>query len=224
MTRRDIVFLDDVINDFCDGRKSVNYVCFVYDYFQAVSSGTWPRKEEILGLLSPHLNKRLGLLARIRSCLTLKAVKCVYNTLIEPILSYTDTAWGELSVASSKSLQRLQNRAARIILKSDSSRDTFNVLGWTDLETNRKIHKCVLVFKCLHNLVPQYLSNYFIRNYNVHGYNTDLHLPKPKLSLGKRTFRFSGTALFNSLPCKIQQAVSLSSFKNLVKAHFIYST
>jgi len=111
-------------------------------------------------------------------------------------------------------LQRLQNRAARIILKRDSSRDTFNVLGWTDLETNSKIHKCVLVFKCLHNLVPQYLSNYFIRNYNVHGYNTrrkaDLHLPKPKLSLGKRTFRFSGTALFNSLPCKIQQAVSLS--------------
>ena len=36
----------------------------------------------------------------------------------------------------------------------------------------------------------------------------------------ERTFRFSGTALFNSLPCKIQQAVSLSSFKNLVKAHF----
>ena len=149
--------------------------------------------------------------------------------IIEPILSYTDTAWGELSVGSSKSLQRLQNRAARIILKRDSSRDTFNVLGWTDLETNRKIHKCVLVFKSgLHNLVPQYLSNYFIRNYNVHGYNTrrkaDLHLPKPKLSLGKRTFIFSGTALFNSLPCKIQEAVSLSSFKNLVKAHFIYST
>ena len=45
-----------------------------------------------------------------------------------------------------------------------------------------------------------------------------------QLSLGKRTFRFSGTALFNSLPCKIQKAVSLSSFKNLVKAHFIYST
>ena len=44
------------------------------------------------------VNKRLGLLARIRSCLTLKAAKCVYNTLLEPILSYTDTAWGELSV------------------------------------------------------------------------------------------------------------------------------
>ena len=134
------------------------------------------------------VNKRLGLLARIRSCLTLKAAKCVYNTLIEPILSYTDTAWGELSVGSSKSLQRLQNRAARIILKRDSSRDTFNVLGWTDLETNRKIHKCVLVFKCLHNLVPQYLSNYFIRNYTMYmvttleGRLTSIY-PNPNLAL-----------------------------------------
>ena len=34
------------------------------------------------------VNKRLGLLARIRSCLTLKVAKCVYNTLIEPILCH----------------------------------------------------------------------------------------------------------------------------------------
>ena len=133
------------------------------------------------------VNKRLGLLARIRSCLTLKAAKCVYNTLIDPILSYTDTAWGELSVGSGKSLQRLQNRAARIILKRDSSRDTFNVLGWADLETNRKIHKCVLVFKCLHNLVPQYLSNYFIRTTmfmvtTLEGRLTSIY-PNPNLAL-----------------------------------------
>ena len=50
-------FLDALINDFRDGGKSVNYVCFLYDYFQAVSSDAWPRKEEILELLSPHLPK-----------------------------------------------------------------------------------------------------------------------------------------------------------------------
>ena len=67
------------------------------------------------------VNKRLGLLARIRSCLTLKAAKCVYITLIEPILCYTDTVWGELSATSSKTLQRLQNREALIVLRRDSS-------------------------------------------------------------------------------------------------------
>ena len=72
---------------------------------------------------------------------TFKAAKCVYNTLVEPILCYTDTVWGEPSATSSKTLQRLQNRAARIVLRRDSSKDTFNALGWAELETKRKRHK-----------------------------------------------------------------------------------
>jgi hypothetical protein len=50
-------FLGVVINNFGDDGKSVNYACFLHDYFQAVSSDAWPRKEEILELLSPHLPK-----------------------------------------------------------------------------------------------------------------------------------------------------------------------
>ena len=75
------------------------------------------------------VKRRLGLIERIRTCLSLKAAKCVCNTLIEQILCYTGTAWGELSATSSKTLQWLQNRAARIILRRDSFKDTFCVLG-----------------------------------------------------------------------------------------------
>jgi len=100
--------------------------------------------------------------------------------------------WGELSATSGKTLQHLQNRAARIVLRRDSSKDTFNVLGWIKLETKWKRQKCVLVYKCLNNLLPQYLGDYFTRNYNVHSYNTrrrsDLHLPKVKLSPAKKHF------------------------------------
>ena len=47
---------------------------------------------------------------------------CVYNTPYrEPLLCFTDTAWGKRSATSSRILQRLQNRAARIVLKLDSS-------------------------------------------------------------------------------------------------------
>ena len=58
--------------------------------------------------LCNKVNKCLGLLARIKSCRTLEAAKCVCNTLIEPILCYTDTVWGELSATSSKTLQRFK--------------------------------------------------------------------------------------------------------------------
>ena len=50
-------FLGALINDFHGGGKSVNYVCFLYDYFEAVPSDAWPRKEEILKRLHPHLPK-----------------------------------------------------------------------------------------------------------------------------------------------------------------------
>jgi len=48
-------FLEALINNFRGGGKSDNYVCFLYNYFQAVPSDAWPRKEEILERLSPHL-------------------------------------------------------------------------------------------------------------------------------------------------------------------------
>jgi len=53
-------FLEALINDFHGGGKSVNYVCVLYDYFEAVPSDAWPRKEEILERLHPHLPKKLG--------------------------------------------------------------------------------------------------------------------------------------------------------------------
>jgi len=48
-------FLGALINNFHGGGKSVNYVCFLYNYFQAVPSDAWPRKEEILERLTLHL-------------------------------------------------------------------------------------------------------------------------------------------------------------------------
>jgi hypothetical protein len=102
----------------------------------------------------------------------------------DPIFSYMDVVWSELSVECCSNLQRLQNRAARIIAKCDSSADAFDTLNWKNLETKRNLHKCTLVYKCLNNLVSDYLGNYFKKNLDYHNYNTrrkrDLHLPQPK--------------------------------------------
>jgi len=179
---------------------------------------------EHVELICNKVSKRLGLLSRIRPYLTLKAAKCVYNCLVQPIFGYTDTVWGGLSIGCSNSLQRLQNRAAHIIQRTATTEESFRMLGWVDLETQRKAHKCILVFTCLNELVPPYLSDYFIRNRTFHTYKTrqrnDIHLPNPKLTLGKNTFRFLGAVLFNNLPTSIKEATSLSIFKNFLRFHF----
>jgi hypothetical protein len=109
---------------------------------------------------------------------------CVCNSLIsiKPISNYADVSWSELSTECSNNLQRLQNWAARITACLDSPKDALETLKWTYLESKRKQHKCILVFKCLSSLVSEYLCNvkYFIRNQSVHNCNTrrksDWHL------------------------------------------------
>ncbi|XP_068671229.1 uncharacterized protein [Montipora foliosa] len=52
--------------------------------------------------------------------------------------------------------------------------------------------------QCLNNLVPKYLTEYFIRNKAFHDYGTrrsnDLRPPKPKTNMGKKTFKNPSSA------------------------------
>jgi len=55
------------------------------------------------------------------------------------------------------------------------------------------MHKCILVFKSLNNLVPKYLTQYFTTNADLHDRATrksnDLDPPKSKRNTGKKTFK-----------------------------------
>lgn len=70
--------------------------------------------------------------------------------------------------------------------------------------------------------MPEYLSDYFIKNNQFQSYDTrrkdDIHLPTPKLSLGKRKFRCSQPTLFN-LPQTIKQIESLQNSKHRIKIY-----
>ena len=61
-------------------------------------------------------------------------------------------------------LQKLQNRAIRIITKSDfySSATALRLkLGWDSLYTRRKKHKAKLMFKTINKQAPEYLQDLF---------------------------------------------------------------
>ena len=86
------------------------------------------------------------------------------------------------------------------------------------------MHKCILVFKCLNNLVPKHLMQYFTRNADLQDHATrrlnDLQPPKPKSSMGKITFKYAGAIYFNSLPNYVKSATSVNSFKKMLTEHF----
>ena len=114
-------------------------------------------------------------------------------------------------------LQKLQNRAARIITRAESIRssDVLNSLEWSNLEERRKRHLLVTMFN---NDCPAYLREQFhrtseIHDYNLRGSNYDLQLPLPKTSFLKRSFSYRGAMAWNQLSNETREMGDLTSFK-----------
>ena len=91
-----------------------------------------------------------------------------------------------MNITLNDKLQKLQNRAARVITKSQydaSSRNLFSKLGWDNLLTRRKKHKAILMFKTINDLTPFHLHELFesrSTGYNLRNSEHTLFVPKPR--------------------------------------------
>ena len=108
----------------------------------------------------------------------------------QAIFDYADVSWGAMLQTCNTEMQRLQNRAARIVVKSNRTENCFPSLKWLHLSTRRKVHRCILIYRILNGSAPTYLDNYFVKNVNIHNFN--VVLPRVNRELGKKTFRFQG--------------------------------
>ena len=119
---------------------------------------------------------KIGILHRLRHLLSTDILNIVYKTTIQPLIDYCLTVWGTSSKQNLKSIQRLQNRAARAVLGdfnfSSSVSAMIKQLNWMPIETRLIYFICIMVYKCLNGLAPRYLTNLFNYTANVHDYNT----------------------------------------------------
>ena len=86
----------------------------------------------------------------------------MYDALVTPYINYCSEAWGCMGKGLGDRLQRLQNRAGRIITFSDyntRSVDILQHLRWDTLEQRRSKQLATSVFKFLNNLYPESLKN-----------------------------------------------------------------
>ena len=64
----------------------------------------------------------------------------------------------------SQKLQKLQNRAARVITFSNYGRTTdefLRMVNWVKLDRQRLVDKAILMYKIVNRMVPDYLSSHF---------------------------------------------------------------
>ena len=66
--------------------------------------------------LNNKISSQIGLLRRVRNSLTVYAAERLFTTMILPTLDYCDFVWNNVAPSRFNSLERLQTRAARIVL------------------------------------------------------------------------------------------------------------
>ncbi|EDO35618.1 predicted protein, partial [Nematostella vectensis] len=112
------------------------------------------RQSRVLGIeINEHLNwdhhvdnvakkvsSGIGALRRIRDFVDRDTLLSIHNAIIRPHFNYCSEVWDTLGQGNSKRLQKLQNRAARVITRTsneDPASGALAELGWDTLEVQR---------------------------------------------------------------------------------------
>ena len=175
-----------------------------------------------------HLCKKVSpkfyLLRRLSKILPKNILSKIYFSCIQPHIDYGCTVWGNTSVLNMQNVQRLQNTAARIILKQYDyinyrGSDLVKELGWKNFNDRCNFLTAKLMFKCLHGKAPHYLEDNIdmlcdIMPFNSRSkYTMDLLIPHHNSEQFKTSFRYRGATIWNSLPECVKECSSQLSFK-----------
>lgn len=174
--------------------------------------------------LCKKIGKMISFLGRLSSFVNESGLKLLYNSVIIPYFDYGDVLWHSAAKTQLDILQKLQNRAGRIILKVKSSEhksinEIHDNLNWETLQNRRIRHTFSLMYKILHDMAPRYLQEKFVFTSTGYALRTgnNLALPKPKTNNCKRTFLYRGSTMHNDLPLNIRQSSSLAIFNKAIK-------
>ena len=168
----------------------------------------------------------IGMMKRIKPYVPAYTLQTIYSALIQPYFDYCSPPWGVCNKTPKDTLQKFQNRTAKIIagVSFDTrSADVLRSLGWNELEVRRRKSKLLFIYTILNDYTGPNLKESLIKrnirqtNYHLRNSQTDLALPKPKREFLKKSFNYSGAKLWNSLPPNAKLASSVHSFMNIIQ-------
>ena len=100
--------------------------------------------------LCKKIASAIGAIKRVKPFVPQSTLLCIYNSLVQPQFDCCSLVWGNCGRTLSNKLQKLQNRAARVITSSGYDADVdslFHKLSWKDLQSQRQIQKALMAFK-----------------------------------------------------------------------------
>ena len=166
-------------------------------------------------------------ISQLRPYLSEAAVKRLVHALVTSRLDYCNSALAGLPNDQLSRLQRVQNNAARLILKKrrrDHVTPLLRQLHWLPVKSRIDYKLAVFAYRYFDNTLPPYLSA-VLSTYNP---SRELRSSHEKLlvvpnrnfaTVGQRSFSFLAPSVWNNLPCALRDIGSLDIFKSKLKTH-----
>ena len=148
------------------------------------------------------------------------------NSFIVSRVDYCNSVLAGLPACQLERIQSVLNSAARIIYgrtPSDHVTDLLrDNLHWLRVPQRITYKLCLLTYKSLLNLMPDYISEFCIRVADSRLRSSSrglLQVPRSNTMFGERSFAVSGPTAWNSLPDHVKHASSLEGFKSRLKTY-----
>ena len=155
------------------------------------------------------------------------SLKTLASSFILSRLDYCNSIFKNLPKCQLDKLQKLQNYAARVVMKKTMREHVTPMLKhlhWLPVHARIDYKIAVIIYKCINNLAPSYLAHIvepYVPSRNLRSSNLNLikqHKSKFK-TLGDRALKIHASSVWNSLPLNIKNSSSLDIFKNNLKTH-----
>ena len=174
---------------------------------------------------------------RIRRYLDRDMLHQVVRALVLSRIDYCNLLLNACSEKDLDRLQRLQNRAARLICSTSIREHITPVLRdlhWLKIRQRIKFKTALYVYKCINNHGPQYISE-FLSPYHSHidsqhskrlrstSDETKLFIPRAHSVLSRKSFSVFAPRLWNSISIHIRECTSISGFKKQLKTYLFSS-
>ena len=147
----------------------------------------------------------------------------LYHSFIESRLRYCSSVWGNCNNSLKANLQRIQNRAARIITHTkygsvDSEALLKKKLGWLNVQHLIDFNTAVMVHKSINNTMSSYLSECFtkpsaINSHNTRYANRAIFPTHTNTKFGQKSFTRYGSSIWNKLDREVQEIKNINNLR-----------
>ena len=175
--------------------------------------------------INTKVSKGLGIMKRIKPFVTESVLQTIYKSLILPYFDYCSMIWDNAANYNLQKLQKMQNRAARIVTGNNydiPSKDLLHQLNWKMLEKRRGNKKALLMYKVKNGVAPESIQNLFVtsdnQDYSLRSNLINFRLDKPKRNFMKKSISYSGAKCWNDLPTDLKSnTLTMNQFRAILE-------